>query len=193
MSPLMSNVRPQKVADRPRRLLTGKCLMTVSREEIKQTYESQETEELIDRYINGDLTEAARSVLSECLISRGEKLQALDELRARLPALLNDEEKKGEHSMFNFRRQSTQLAFLVGLPFYLYLHSLGWSVGPALMVSVLPLWAIFRITEHIRLKKKTLALPNSELTNIAEARTGNLGYELQKIAKDELKRRSSGQ
>ena len=168
--------------------------MGVSRDDLKQAYESRSTPELTDLYMNGDLTDLARSVLSESLTARGEQLHILDGKKAKQSTYIKEEVKKGAHSMFNFRRRSTQLAFLVGLPLYLYLQiSRGWNVGLALMVTVLPLWVVFRIIEHALNKRRIASMSDSELTNIEHATAGQLGYELQRIARDELRRRSSSQ
>ena len=165
--------------------------MNVSREVLKQNYELQPTSELINLYVNNDLTDLARSVLSECLTARGEQMNILDARKEKQSPYLKEEVKKGSHSMFNFRRRSTWLAFIVGFPLYLYLYISGWKVGFALMLSVLPAWAGFRIIELFMNKRKIASLSNTELTNIVEAKVGELGYESQRIAQEELRRRSS--
>lgn len=175
--------------DETKNLLRGP--MNTSRDELKNNYESQETTELIDRYINDDLTDLAHEVLSECLTSRGEQLKILDARKVKQSPHLKLEIARGEYSMFNFRRRSTWLAFIVGFPFYLYFYSNGWKIGWALMVTVLPLWIIFMIIERIMNKKKVLSLSDLELMNIIDEKAGELGYESQKFASDELKRRSS--
>ena len=165
--------------------------MNISRDVLMQNYQTRSTSELIDFYVNSELTDLARSVLSECLLARGEQPHILDGQKAKQSIYIKEEAKKGKHSMFNFRRGSTKLAFLVGLPLCLYLQFIGWSVGLALIVAVLPLWIIFRIIEHNMAKKRIASLSDVELTNIVDAKVGEVGYEFQKIASDELKQRAS--
>lgn len=164
--------------------------MNISRDELKKNYESQSTTELIERYIEGDLTDLARSVLRECLVARGEQPQILDEQKAKRSIYIKEEVKKGKHSVINLRRGSSILAILVGFPLYLYLLYHGWNVGFAIMVTILPLWVVFRIVEHIMTKRRISSLSDVELTNIVDAKVGEVGYEIQKIATDELKKRS---
>lgn len=170
--------------------------MIISRDVQKKLYDAYSTQELVDIYVNSELTDIERSVLSECLLARGKQLHLLDGQKARLSAyiespFIKEEVKKGTHSIFNFRRWSTWLAFLVGLPLIVDLNTHGWNIGFAVLVSILPIWVVFYIIEHYMTKKKIVSLSDVELTNIVDAKVGELGYEIQTIARDELKRRPS--
>jgi hypothetical protein len=172
--------------------------MHISRDVLKQNYEAYSTSELVDLYVNSELTDIDRSVLSECLSARGEQLHLLDGKKVKQsnyiePSYINDEVKKGEYSMINFRRWSTWLAFLVGFPFCIYLQMHGWKVGFAIMVTILPSWVLFYIIEYSDTKRKIVSLSDVELTNIADAKSGEPGYKFQTIARNELKRRPSSQ
>ena len=76
--------------------------MLISRDVLKRNYEAYSTPELIELYINSELTDTDRSVLSECLSSRGEQPHHLDGLiKAKRSTYIEspnikDEVKKGQ-------------------------------------------------------------------------------------------------
>ena len=128
--------------------------MHISQDVLKQNYEAYSTPELVDLYVNSELTDIDRSVLSECLSARGEQLHILDRQKANQSTYIKDEVKKGQYSLYNFRRWSTWLAFLVGFPLCLFLQMHGWKVGFAIMVTILPSWLVFYIIEYYMTKRK---------------------------------------
>lgn len=105
--------------------------------------------------------------------------------------IIANTDKKGSLSLFNFRRTSTKLAFLVGLPIYVYLIVyLGWGKLLALMISVLPVWIIFSIVEIFYFEKKKIQeLSDVELKVIASAEFKEHRAFAIRIAKDEAKER----
>ena len=175
--------------------------MDISRDELKQYYESRATAELANLYINDGLTDVAMSVLRDCLSARGEQLHLLDAEKEKKSIYVKSEamtiqeyQKKGRYSIFNFRRWSTKLAFLVGLPICVYLQvDLGWNVGLSILVVIVPLWAVFAAFEMNMIGEKIASLSDAELKDILNAKEGQPGYELQNIAETEIKRRFSKQ
>jgi len=149
---------------------------------------------LIALIITGAIVLVVSNVIFPKKKNRVEQAQILDGQKAREikeSTYIEEEVKKGKPSLWNFRRWSTICAYIVGLPLYFYIViSYRLNVGIAIIVSILPSWVVFRVIEYTLTKKTIVALSDDELTSISDTRVGELGYELQKIAQDELKRRS---
>jgi hypothetical protein len=105
--------------------------MDVTAEELKQRYESLETDALLDLYRQGNLTDLAISVMNEVLITRGWGLEDLKKLSQEQGSQESSPPQRPDKLKFNWAALLITPIWLLGHRFWI------WAVAYTVVMIVL--------------------------------------------------------